>query len=168
MNVACTLVGLVLPGLVASLPSQEPPATTESLRWRFGDPSDPEWKAARDRRLQQVDRWWLAFEAKASDIDALFERKQQWDLATWMQQNLQAIDSRLMWEFGPGLTDGHRLVITPEAARELRPFVDTLLERAPRLVPPGNGDDGRSAWLGPVEFDRHRGRRRCPSPGAAR
>lgn len=36
-----------------------------------------------------------------------------------------------MWEFGPGLEDGHRLVVTPEHRLDLRPLVDEILRRAP-------------------------------------
>jgi hypothetical protein len=50
-----------------------------------------------------------------------------------MGKYLQGIHSGLMWEFGPGLAGGHRLVITPEQDRHLRPLVDVILERAPQL-----------------------------------
>ncbi|MEM9801429.1 MAG: hypothetical protein AAGA20_13970 [Planctomycetota bacterium] len=125
---ACALLTLL-----ALLPNADPRPLNEPFRWRFGDPSDPEWVAERDARIEQIDRWWRAFEAKADDIDALFERRQRWDIVDWMADNLRVIDQRLMWEYGPGLQGGHRLVITPEVDRELRPFVDTLLDRAPDL-----------------------------------
>lgn len=49
-----------------------------------------------------------------------------------MSATLGTIDDRLMWEFGPPLRGGkHRLVITPEAERHLRPLVADLLKRAP-------------------------------------
>ncbi|MBC7820974.1 MAG: hypothetical protein IAG10_29160 [Planctomycetaceae bacterium] len=39
-----------------------------------------------------------------------------------------------MWEYGPAVNGpGHRLVITPESARELRPLTTAIIERAPRL-----------------------------------
>lgn len=50
-----------------------------------------------------------------------------------MGANLQAIDPGLMWEFGPGLGSGHRLVITPEANRQLRPLVHEIVARAPAI-----------------------------------
>jgi hypothetical protein len=51
-----------------------------------------------------------------------------------MAQHLGAIDERLMWEYGPAVvSEGHRLVITPEANRFLRPLLDTLLEKAPQV-----------------------------------
>ncbi|MGA2496632.1 MAG: hypothetical protein ABSH20_02765 [Tepidisphaeraceae bacterium] len=52
-----------------------------------------------------------------------------------MEDHLQSIDPRLMWEFGPAVSgDGHRLVITPESNRQLRPLVDSVLNRAPKLA----------------------------------
>src|SRR5262249_27229430 len=49
-------------------------------------------------------------------------------------QHLQSIHPHLMWEFGPAVNgDGHRLVITPEAAKHLRPLTETILERAPNI-----------------------------------
>jgi hypothetical protein len=52
-----------------------------------------------------------------------------------MHDYLGAIDPRLMWEYGPARSqEGHRLVITPEAERWLRPVVRSLLERAPKIA----------------------------------
>ncbi len=49
-----------------------------------------------------------------------------WDLPAWMHKHLQAIDSRLMWEFGPSADGaGHQLVIT------LR-LIDTCARWSPR------------------------------------
>jgi hypothetical protein len=50
-----------------------------------------------------------------------------------MQQHLQRIDPRLMWEFGPGANQGHRLIITPEGEHHLRPLVSEIIARAPQL-----------------------------------
>ncbi len=81
-----------------------------------------------------IDAWWSAFEAKSPDIDALFSRKEEWDLVEWMQEHLGQIHPQLMWEFGPAVhTEGHRLVITPESRRDLRPIVDSVLKRAPKM-----------------------------------
>lgn len=86
------------------------------------------------RQEDQIDAWWTAFRAKAEDIDALFSRRAQWDLPAWMQEHLQGIHPHLMWEFGPAVRGpGHRLVITPESRRDLRPLVSEILRRAPQL-----------------------------------
>jgi hypothetical protein len=80
-----------------------------------------------------MDRWWAEFESKTKALDDLFNRRAKWDLPAWMHAHLNAIHPKLMWEFGPGVGGGHRLVITPESHRELRPLVKTLLERAPKI-----------------------------------
>jgi hypothetical protein len=56
-------------------------------------------------------------------LESFFDNHAEWDLAGWMQQHLQGIDSRLMWEYGPGANRGHRLIITPEGEHHLRPLV---------------------------------------------
>ena len=51
-----------------------------------------------------------------------------------MRKHLQAINEHLMWEFGPAVQGkGHRLVVTPESRRYLRPLVRQVLERTPKL-----------------------------------
>jgi hypothetical protein len=118
------------------------------MRWRFPHPSE---SAARDLALGRIDAWWRAFEAAVPRLEALFRRRDAWDLAGWMREHLGVIDERIMWEFGPGTRgeDGHRLVLTPEGARQLRPLVEVVLARAPGL--PG--------W----EFHGHRLAERLPT-----
>jgi hypothetical protein len=64
----------------------------------------------------------------------VFTGKRKWDLPGWMHSTLQSIDQHLCWEYGPAVNKkGHRLVITPESQRHLRPLVNTILDRAPDL-----------------------------------
>ena len=101
----------------------------------FLDPTNPQDLAHRDTVHARIDARWEAFVSKRDDLDALFSGKVQWDLPGWMAQHLGAIDPALCWEFGGARnTEGHRLVITPESARHLRPLVDTVLERAPKFA----------------------------------
>jgi hypothetical protein len=94
--------------------------------------SDPTMPSILDKK---IDAWWHEFAARSNDFDGLFSRRQHFDLPAWMQQHLQGIRPELMWEFGPAVSQpGHRLVITPESHRGLRPLVNKMLERAPRLV----------------------------------
>jgi len=82
-----------------------------------------------------ISQWWTAFEKQAPRIGRLFSGQEEWDLPEWMHEYLGAIHPSLMWEFGPGVKrDGHRLVITPESRRDLRPLVREVLRRAPRLA----------------------------------
>lgn len=98
------------------------------MRWKFaGD-------AARAEKLQRIDAWWRAFAGQTARLDALFNSREKWDLPQWMYDHLGAIDENLCWEYGAGVNGGHRLVITPESRRELRPLVETILARAPKLA----------------------------------
>jgi len=104
------------------------------MRWKFYTPGErPEEDAQRAGVISRIDAWWKAFEAKAESLDALFNGRSEWDLVAWMERELQTIDSRLMWEFGPGSSGGHRLVITPEANYQLRPLAEKIVARAPSL-----------------------------------
>lgn len=82
----------------------------------------------------RIDLWWKAFIDKAPKILDTFCNRANFDVAGFMQKNLSAIDNNLMWEFGPALNlEGHRLVITPENCKHLRPLVTEILRRAPKL-----------------------------------
>jgi hypothetical protein len=104
------------------------------MRWKFYTPGErPEEDAQHTAVIARIDAWWQAFAGQAVELDRLFSNQVEWDLVGWMEQHLQSIDPRLVWEFGPGSTGGHRLVITPEADHHLRPLVDEILARAPVL-----------------------------------
>ncbi|MEE9586810.1 MAG: hypothetical protein V3V97_02135, partial [Hyphomicrobiaceae bacterium] len=103
------------------------------MRWKFPPKNDQSYNAERQDVCRRIDQWWRAFEAKHESLDRVFSRKETWDLPQWMNDNLGAVHRELMWEYGPGLEGGHRLVITPETSRSLRPMVDTLLAQAPTI-----------------------------------
>jgi len=85
-------------------------------------------------RDRKIDIWWKAFSDNAQKISDRFSNRSNFDIPAFMQKNLQSIDRNLMWEFGPAINvKGHRLVITPEYRRDLRPLVNEILKRAPSL-----------------------------------
>src|SRR5262249_9119461 len=101
--------------------------------WKFINPRDREAAAQRREMERRIDASWYAFKAKNPEKEELLRRRiDEWDLNGWMHRNLGAVDERIMWEFGPK-EDGYRLVLTPEVHRNMRPVVQTMLERAPRL-----------------------------------
>jgi hypothetical protein len=105
------------------------------MRWIFADPANQAEMAYRNRTFGAIDAWWRAFQRKTTDLDALFRRKSEWDLPQWMHDHLGAVDPGLMWEYGAAVREeGHRLVITPEQRKWLRPVVRSLLERAPKIA----------------------------------
>lgn len=104
------------------------------MRWQYYNPDDPTEAAVHERISDAIDRWWDAFVEHADAIDAMFTRDGEFELVEFMRSNLGAIDARLMWEYGPGLIKGgHRLVITPEAERGLRPLAAEIVARAPDI-----------------------------------
>src|SRR5688500_16190661 len=108
---------------------------TSCMRWLFSDPNNAHESRQRQQVLGRVDQWWRSFTSHQAAIAASFhQRRCQFDVAQWMQDNLQAIDDRLCWEFGPATSGaGHRLIITPECEHWLRPLVRTILQRAPAI-----------------------------------
>lgn len=87
----------------------------------------PEQRAA-------VEAWWQAFSKDQHLICDTFngEKDTAIDISAWMHCHLSNIDNDLMWEFGPGIEKAHRLVITAEDNRPLRPLVQYILSKAPK------------------------------------
>jgi hypothetical protein len=105
------------------------------MRWIYLDASNSQEAAGYAAVVRRIDAWWEAFVAKSEAIGELFARRSDWDLPAWMDRHFHAISPSLMWEYGPAVTGkGHRLVITPERKKYLRPLVQTVLERAPKLA----------------------------------
>lgn len=103
------------------------------MRWLYCEANDAD-APSRAAVLQRIDEWWAAFLNKESAIRSLFKQHGEWDLVDWVRENLNKVDARLMWEFGPAVNSaGHRLVITPESYKHLRPLVSVILSRAPQL-----------------------------------
>src|SRR4051812_8229980 len=105
------------------------------MRWKFPDPDNHQENSARAAILQRIDNWWGIFTKYAADIAAVFTggKSLGFDIPGFMRQNLDPINPNLMWEFGPGIHTPHRLVITPEVKHHLRPMVDVILQRAPKM-----------------------------------
>ncbi len=122
------------------------------MRWFYCEPNSPE-AAEKCAVMERIESWWSAFTERRDDLDAVFRGDGDWDLPGWMAENLQTVDSRLMWEFGPGVRNGgHRLVITPEIHHELRPLASAVIAAAPALEgwefyeyrPPGTVADAQA------------------------
>ena len=105
------------------------------MRWRFPDPTDVSETERRTVVLLAMARFWQQFEKAAPQLVATFSQQAEFDIPAFMAQHLSAVDSRLMWEYGPPFRDGEqRLVMTVESERQLRPLLDALLARAPTLT----------------------------------
>lgn len=105
-----------------------------TVRWKYTSGSGLAEIDQRQELERRITSWWKAFEEKVEALNDLFSRRGDWDLPAWMSETLQAVDSELMWEYGPAVRgEGHRLVITPETHKDLRPLVGKILAEAPAL-----------------------------------
>jgi hypothetical protein len=134
-----------------------------TVRWDYPiGVSANEAQTRRDLELL-VEAWWSAFVARSSDLSDLFGQRSQWDLPEWMSETLEKVDRALMWEFGPAVrSKGHRLVITPEVRRDLRPLVRYILSKAPEL---SNWEFYGHRLPGSVAKARETVEARCGEPG---
>ena len=74
------------------------------MRWVYFDGNDSDEAAFHADTLLGEDGRLVASVCRedAHDLEDLFKRQvQKWDLPAWMNRHLQAIDSSLMWEYGP-------------------------------------------------------------------
>jgi len=80
-----------------------------------------------------VENWWQTFDNDQIKLCDFYNggTKMPIDIPAWMDKHLHAIDKDIMWEFGPGLKKAHRLVITSETNRLLRPLAQYILNQAP-------------------------------------
>lgn len=106
--------------------------TIKNIRWKFTKEISEEEKNTQRLLSQKIDDWWENFTKNKKTLNDCFNKQINFDIVSFMQKNLQAINQNLMWEFGSALkTQGHRLVITPEIRKDLRPLVDEIIRRAP-------------------------------------
>ena len=77
--------------------------------------------------------WWKAFAEAEEQIDQFFSNKDRsFDVVAFMRTHLGAVSPLLGWEFGPPVAGkSHRLVLTPESYKNLRPLVQAILKAAP-------------------------------------
>jgi hypothetical protein len=105
------------------------------MRWYTARYETSAGAAQREDANRRIDEWWSAFRESAPKLDRFFSVRNahpDFDLEKWMRRHLGRVDTRLMWEYGPAVAGKkHRLVITPESSRHLRPLADELLKRAP-------------------------------------
>lgn len=102
------------------------------MPWKYVMPNDVESLRRREAAVGRIGAWWDAFAEKRPEIESHLAGQSQWDLKTWMDEQIAALHPRLRWEFGEDL-GGRFLVITCEGAHHLRPMTETILRRAPEL-----------------------------------
>jgi hypothetical protein len=102
------------------------------MPWKYVMPSDVESLRRREATVVQITNFWQQFVARLPEIEARLAGQSEWDVDTWMREQLATIHPRLRYEFGQDLA-GLFLVITPEGAHHLRPMTETVIRRAPEI-----------------------------------
>ena len=106
----------------------------EHLRWKYAEAFGVENKSLRDEQEDLMNNWWIAFYQQQEKIIEEVEAGRADFLKQFMQQHLQSTIADLAWEIGfDDQEEIYQLVLTPENKQSLRPLVDALIAKAPRL-----------------------------------
>jgi len=103
-------------------------------RWKFTQNLTDTEKNIFNKKCQAITHFWKEFEANHTNIVNAGERKSDFDIAKFMNTNLQPIDKKLLWEFGPAVSiEGHRLVFHKNGDLSAQPLIEEILKNAPNL-----------------------------------
>jgi len=106
----------------------------EQLRWKYADEYGVEDNALRNTWEDQMNNWWIIFYQHHEVLAGEIRIGKKELLARFMSTHLQSSVIDIAWEFGyDNLTGAYELVLTPEDDLKLRPLVEALIDRAPRL-----------------------------------
>lgn len=106
----------------------------EQLRWKYAEEFGADDTALRDYWEDQMNNWWIAFYQHHAQLEAELKTGDDAFLSKFMAEHLQSKVVDIAWEFGFDKgTKKYQLVLTPEDDLELRPMIESLIARAPRL-----------------------------------
>jgi len=106
----------------------------EHLRWKYAKEFGAEDKGWRDHQEDQMNNWWIAFYQHQLELGQELKSGTADFLNQFMREHLQSKVIDIAWEIGfDHGTKKYQLVLTPEDSLHLRPMVDALISRAPRL-----------------------------------
>ncbi len=106
----------------------------EQLRWKYAESFGAEDGTLRSHWEDQMSNWWIAFYQHREALGKELKSGNADFLSKFMEEHLQSKIVDIAWEFGYDTeTKKYQLVLTPEDDLELKPLVDRLLERAPKL-----------------------------------
>ncbi len=103
-------------------------------RWKFLEPGDKEYKD-KQKTLEAIDAFWSQFQKDEPKLSALKNEDYGNFWTTWSKANLKKLDKNLTYEIGTEFDERKKnyLVISCDNLVSLDPFVQTILERAPKL-----------------------------------
>jgi len=103
-------------------------------RWKYLEPKDKEYKD-KQKTLEAIDQFWSQFQQDQAKLSAIENPDYDKYWTTWSKDHLKKLDPILNYESGIDSFDNSKnyLAISCENYVELDPFVQTILERAPKL-----------------------------------
>ncbi len=106
----------------------------EHLRWKYAKEFGVEDKGLRNHQEDQMNNWWIAFYQGRIKLGEELITGAADFLNEFMREHLQSKVLDIAWELGfDQATKKYQLVLTPEDDLYLRPMVESLISRAPRL-----------------------------------
>ncbi len=112
----------------------EPSKVFPTVRWKFKNESGLDDIVLRESISGRIDDWWIEFCNHRDQIIDYFINQSDFNVEGFMQDTLQSIHPGISWEFGPAVNkEGHRLVITCENKKFLRPLISEILNRVPEI-----------------------------------
>ncbi len=104
----------------------------ETSRYTFTKNLLPEELIVYKKTVENINKFWRAFVENEEKLNDRFKGKSEFDIVQFINSNLQVISPYIMWEFGHALdSKGHRLVLSSESRKYLRPLVELIIEKAP-------------------------------------
>ncbi len=106
----------------------------ELIRWKYAKEFGVEDRALRDQWEDLMNNWWIAFYQHHEQLTAELRDGNADFLGEFMQENLQSKVIDIAWEFSYDKDKKkNQLILTPEDDLHLRPLVESIIARAPRL-----------------------------------
>ncbi len=107
---------------------------TRPERWKFLEPTDKEYKD-KQKSIQAIDAFWSQFQKDEAKLSAIKNPDHGEYWTTWSKIHLKKLDDYLNYEIGTEKYDSSKnhLAISCDNYLALDPFVETILERAPKL-----------------------------------
>lgn len=107
----------------------------EFPRWVFNDSKRPEEASYKSDLISKIDTFWREFEKNKDKLNPKINEDVTEFAPAFMDKYLHCMYPALMWQIKGDPNDKNitNLTITAEAIPPLRPIIDTMMERAPKL-----------------------------------
>lgn len=129
-------ISLMVSACSTSINKKEKPISfSRPERWKFLEPLDEEY-TEKQKTIEAIDAFWKQFQLDEPKLSAIKNPDHYGEFwLTWSKEHLKKLDKYLNYEIGIERNDVPKnyLVISCDNYLALDPFVQTILERTPKL-----------------------------------